>query len=205
MIRLELTGREDPGISGEPVRWQHADRSISQLNERVAAPRRRQDRGECGVQAVELDAAAQLEPIDAGVDFQGDRTRGSIDATVGFDAPPLQREAADDCRQHAVGEIETRRTRLPICQQAETDRLEPGNGLALERVIAAIRRASFAIEGRGGLRPRLDLTRSVGKPQRRLEAIGRCGIANTRARRPSPDPKRGSWYDGLHLESQFVR
>ncbi len=203
VVRLCRADRGQASGACEPLLRQLPERAVTERDEGVAAARRSEERGQVGADAVEVDTAVQLEPVDTGPHVEGHEARPAIEPAFGFYAPALRDEHADECRQRVFREVEPRAARPPVCQPARAERLQPRECDALGREIPPPGQSPLAIEEDRLYRQRIHVTIAVSERQLRVESTAVRLVAAAVAGWPRDADTRLRLFDA-RVDSQLV-
>ena len=201
MIAVGCAEGRDAFVLRQPVRRHHAERPVAQPHERFTAARGGEQRRQVGDDALVVDAAMQLEPVDARANIERHAAGPPIDSTLGLDAPPFGDEHRHQGRQSAGGKVHSRAARLPVRQGTDTERLQALDRVPFGVAIPPPRQAPLSIEEHGLRRPGIDLAAAVPEYDVRVEPIGRHPESRIRGYGPrDPNDRPRPHRTGLHAQ-----
>ena len=89
----------------QPLLGQHAEGAVAEADHGVASPQRPQQLGQRRRDAVEVDLALQIEPVDLARDRKGEVPRLPVQLALGLHAPPGVQQRPDRRGQARAGNV----------------------------------------------------------------------------------------------------
>ncbi len=172
VIAGSLAERRDPRVAAQPFLRHQPAGAIVQQHRRLAAAQGGEQLGDRGRPAVaEIDAAMELEPVDAGLDLHVEGSRGAERASFRLDVPAFLDQGTDRGRKSLDRDRQRRVAAVGVPRLVKAEAVEPLQQRPL------------------GLRTAADQAPAIGIVAADLGAGGDDRTARSRTGSPHPAPR----------------